>query len=739
VSAGTEDTLPSRTTILSLARLVGDRVVVLHPPSGKGLSGQDVDCAVSDLDPSWPLRLERGWRLCRFLQHDICSWSWILQRDGVFLHLDTMADPRGFGRDGFPTTLIDDVNTIEASPGLQAAYLAVKRVRKLIREEAEWARIGRLAAEDWASFRSRLNVIAGSRLGQLLYDSVREGRALDDQQFRRARTLQLLRRFRTPSRAIMGLLLQTRRAIYRLTHPTGWVVLLVGADGSGKSTLARTLVEGLSEVFRREARFHWRPGLLPRPGGLLGRGEPDPTRPHSRPPHGPLLSCALLVYYWLDFFVGGWLNTWRFRLTTALVVTERGWWDLAVDPRRYRLNVPPGLVRVLGSLLPHPDMAFVLEAPTRLLRARKAELPEQELGRQQAAWREALPPAVPAIALDTSLPIDPLAQKAGRETLRLLEKRATSRLAAGWAEVRRRGDTRWWLPRGPREVAAKGLSIYNPVTIPGRAAWEAARLVARGGGFRLLPRGEAPPLAVREALAAQVPRRGMLAVGRANHPDRYLAAILDQEGSCRGIAKVATELGGIETLRKEAEAIELFGSSLSPPLSAPHILAKEPGLLILEAVASRPRLRSWRLEADVAKGLGLLFRSNVQEEGGIRGPAHGDCAPWNLLQTDHGWVLVDWEAATVDAPPFYDLFHYLIQGHTLLRRPSWNALLRGFFHGEGWVGDAVGAYAEGAEVPAAEAPGFLEAYLRTSRSRMEAAGERAGGKIRLRLLRQLAR
>jgi hypothetical protein len=545
------------------------------------------------------------------------------------------------------------------------------------------------------------------------------------------------RRFRTPSRAAAALWLQTFRVLDRVTHPTGWSVLIVGPDGSGKSTLARALVEGLAGVFRRDATFHWRPAVLPRPGAVLGKAGPDATRPHARPPHGRLMSLALVAYYWLDFLVGGWVRTWSVRLRTGLVVTERGWWDLAVDPRRYRLTVSPALVRALGRLLPHPDVVFVLEAPSDLLLQRKAELPQDDIDRQQAAWRKNLPRNVPAMLLDVSSPAPDVAEKMLEEALRLLESRAARRLGSGWHEVRRNAGTRWWLPRGRRKVANASLSIYQPVTVRGRGAWEAARLGARAGGFRLLSRGEAPPLPVREALAPYLPRRATVAVSKANHPGRYTAAILESEGSCRGIAKVATEPVGVEALRREAEAIDMFGSLLPPPLSAPRILAKDPGVLLLEPVAWRPQPRPWRLEAEVANGLGVFFRATGPRDKTVEGLAHGDCAPWNLLQTRRGWVLVDWEAATSNAPPFYDLCHYLIQGHTLLRRPSWDELRKGFLDGVGWIGTLVKAYADGAGVNAEEAPIFLESYLRTTRARMEAEDQLAGVIDRSRLLQDL--
>jgi Phosphotransferase enzyme family len=48
---------------------------------------------------------------------------------------------------------------------------------------------------------------------------------------------------------------------------------------------------------------------------------------------------------------------------------------------------------------------------------------------------------------------------------------------------------------------------------------------------------------------------------------------------------------------------------------------------------------------------------------------HGDLAPWNILPTDSGLVLVDWEDGRFEEDPLFDLAHYVIRSGALLR--SW--------------------------------------------------------------------
>jgi hypothetical protein len=90
----------------------------------------------------------------------------------------------------------------------------------------------------------------------------------------------------------------------------GRFILLVGPDGSGKSTLGGRLVEELTNRFEGTRQLHWRPTLLPQAGAFLGRSVGDTSSPHAKEPHGRILSTLVLLYYWLDFFLGGWLKTW---------------------------------------------------------------------------------------------------------------------------------------------------------------------------------------------------------------------------------------------------------------------------------------------------------------------------------------------------------------------------------------------------------------------------------------------
>jgi energy-coupling factor transporter ATP-binding protein EcfA2 len=720
--------------------LIGERVVLFHGPSLEEghLSGSDIDCGVIGLDPQWPLRMPSEWRLCQYLQYDLNGWFWAIERQGQVINLDTLDDVRGLGRDAFRTGMLEK-EELHPSPSLRAAYLTAKRLRKGVSTVEEWARISTLARQDRAGYAKILEEVVGPALSASLADVVLAGSIPGPKMASRVRRGRFRRRFGSPAQFAWAVGFGARRRLYRVLSPTGFFVLLAGPDGTGKSTLAQMLPSLVSGTFRRTRAFHWRPDVLPRPGRLIGREEADPQTPHARSPHGPILSTALLGYFWLDSFLGGWLRLWPLRVRTGMIVAERGWWDAAVDPHRYRLASPPWAVRALGFFLLRPDLVLLLQTPPDVILERKSELSREEIERQALAWGSVLPADVPVVRLDASRPADEVAKEARERILRMLERRAISRLGAGWARLPSRSSSTRVIPRGPKDAARAGLMIYHPVTTEGRIAWEASRFGAAVGALRFLPRAEPPPRSVRQILAPHIPRRGTLAVAKANYEGRFIALIIDEDGRCSGVAKVATDDDGAAKLESEGGSIERFRGHLHPPLAAPAILERSPGLLLLEPVAWRPRWRAWRLDQNVAGAMGAFFRSSRATNSDLVGGAHGDWAPWNMLWTGGDWVLIDWEEASDTAPPFHDLCHFLVQSHALLGRPTLPELLRGFQNGDGWVGSALRSYAREADVRPAHGESFLVSYLQATEAsvRVGRKSEAAGLAARRTLLARL--
>ena len=178
----------------------------------------------------------------------------------------------------------------------------------------------------------------------------------------------------------------------------GLTVALIGPDGCGKSTVAQAVVNTLRHVYLTAdpKRLHLRPGFLPPLRDLLrpSRWRQDPhasspnTSPHEQAPDGSVGSLARLLYYASDYVVGHYSTVApHARWKRSLVVFERYYYDLIVDPKRMRIDMPDGVAKALLPWIPKPDVVLLLDAPPEMIHARKPELPPYEVARQIKAYR----------------------------------------------------------------------------------------------------------------------------------------------------------------------------------------------------------------------------------------------------------------------------------------------------------------------------------------------------------------
>ena len=196
-----------------------------------------------------------------------------------------------------------------------------------------------------------------------------------------------LKRFRRHYFTLGRVLLSIKRFLYRIKHPVGMTVALLGPDGSGKTTLAKETMRLLSRSFHGQKLFYWRPGLLKQPGVAFRLREeinlgtnPDP---HGHEPEHPLKSLFRFLYYLIDFTLGYWLKVWPLKVRKHLCVFDRYYYDVLVDPFRYNFSLPEWLLKFCSYLVPRPDLVAVLDSPLELLYERKKELGKEELQRQK--------------------------------------------------------------------------------------------------------------------------------------------------------------------------------------------------------------------------------------------------------------------------------------------------------------------------------------------------------------------
>jgi thymidylate kinase len=218
------------------------------------------------------------------------------------------------------------------------------------------------------------------------------------------------------------------RRLHRLRRPTGLTVAFLGPDGSGKSSVIADVAAATAPAFRRVAIQHLRPRLLP---GSVSSAVPS-TVPHERPARGWLSSAAKLFYFFADYTVGYLFKVYPLRSRSTLVLFDRYYHDLLVDPRRYRYGARLRPARWLARLVPEPDLWLLLDAPADVVAARKRELTPVETARQREAYRH-LALRRRRLVLDAARPFEEVVSAATHAILDAQACRTVARLSADLA------------------------------------------------------------------------------------------------------------------------------------------------------------------------------------------------------------------------------------------------------------------------------------------------------------------
>jgi thymidylate kinase len=72
----------------------------------------------------------------------------------------------------------------------------------------------------------------------------------------------------------------------------------------------------------------------------------------------------------------------------ALLICDRYYHDLLIDSIRYRYGGPMWVAKLIGKLMPQPDLWVLLDAPVEVLQTRKQEVSWEESERQRQAYKD---------------------------------------------------------------------------------------------------------------------------------------------------------------------------------------------------------------------------------------------------------------------------------------------------------------------------------------------------------------
>jgi hypothetical protein len=747
------------------AELAGKAVrhVFLHSLDGEHDSDVDVVVDRAGLDVVDTLvRCGRLGRLVQRLDYDVpwCRFYVIETPEPQprFRKLDVVADPFGIGRySDAPAVALAHAEKrdglSEPSPAAQCLYLAVKRSRKRMYSRPQTESLRQAYALDPDGAAELLESHLGNA-GSALAEALRADQALAAPLHEVERKLKRLDR--TGPRLARRAGYEAIRTIRRAVRPTGLVVCLAGPDGAGKSMLAGALETAALGPFRRTERRHLGPGLLPPPGRLLGRSPGDFSQPHSRAPSGPVGSVARIAYLAADA-LAGWLPRMALpRVRSTLVVLERGWNDLQVDPRRYRLSTGTALARIVGRALPKPDLTLLLAAPADVIAARKDELTTSEIAGQLDRWRELGGQTGAFVEIDASEGEDSVVEQALNAIGDHLAARAGElsqfapavRCLGGshahgtpYSVVRGGGRVRWLLPRrlGAPGPAAAGL--YRAGTVRHALGATALEVVQRVGGLGVSRVVLDETVGVAPELAAVLGLDHVeLAVLLPTDPARTSRVVVAALRAGRPVALAKVAPAGSGELERELRVLLRLESVPLASIETPRLIASfvwcgldvlVTTLVPIRGSTSRPlgQVEEQAL-VDLAHARSELLPAVGAEDGWL---VHGDFSGWNSARIgSRTLALWDWEWAHAGLP-LEDYFHWQTQRLVHFGKGSGDALVRAALSPD----KRLRTLCARIDVEPQEAAPSLAASLATRIDRLSAGGNEAELRLNRELLTRL--
>lgn len=742
------------TTALQAA---GVNFVFLH--EDQNTLGGDIDIAVQRnhlTAVESVMRLGSLGRLVQRLHYDI-PWSktYILEspdQDWSFWQIDVVCDPFGVGRLGrAPYVALGHVEFKNglpcASPAAQTLYLAAKRATKGIRGAADISALVDAYNGDPYGATKLLETTYGEA-GSLLAQTLRRPRPRVDTIVLALREVRhSIARSRTrPDRFVLGAAHRTRRVFGRIRNPTGLVVTLAGPDGAGKSALLNELTSLPPGPFKRFDSFHFTPGVLPPPSSLIRRPRAESTGPHARTASGLIGSAARIAYLALDNALGWLPRAYGPAARTSLVIVERGWRDMTVDRRRYRLapKTPEWLIGGFAKLLPKAHLTLVLTAPPEVIHSRKPELPVSEIERQTTLWKSlaasdarhfaVVPTETHEQARRAALGAikDSLADRYGR-----LQSFSTAFGALGAPHVRgtdysvlTAGNVpRWVLPRGIGRHGPRHFRLYRPATARHSLGEHALELHQRLGGrwaqhIRVdlsegIARAIAERLSVTDvALAVQLPtasrREGSRCVMSVTSRNTVIA-----------VAKVASRADAGELVR-EAQFLKSLERAEFRVMLIPRLLAMfetDSLSVLLQTPLETGGLTARRLGAVEESALVDLAHLEHLVDASVPGTGtkwvHGDYCGWNTAQTADGRLAVwDWEWLHRGCP-LEDWFYWHVQRLLHFGRGSLEDIVATALK----PSEALRVFSARVATSPEAAPDALAAVLRVGLTRLNPRGE----------------
>ena len=123
----------------------------------------------------------------------------------------------------------------------------------------------------------------------------------------------------------------------------------------------------------------------------------------------------------LDWNLCYWLRLSHRRAKNTVLIFDRYYHDLLVDPTRSRFRGPQWLVGLASIFIRKPDLWILLDAPAEVLQSRKAEVSAAESSRQRAAYLDLVKNFKNSVVVDAAQPLPAVVAQVNSAVLRTWE------------------------------------------------------------------------------------------------------------------------------------------------------------------------------------------------------------------------------------------------------------------------------------------------------------------------------
>ncbi|WP_322806322.1 hypothetical protein [Thermanaerothrix sp.] len=384
-------------------------------------------------------------------------------------------------------------------------------------------------------------------------------------------------------------------------NSNGLFVVVLGSDGTIKRMLIQNLQRELRGTFKDIVYFHFMPRLLRRGG----EGKPV-TNPHGKPPRSCFLSILKLIYYWLDFNLGYLFKVRPALKKSALVLFDRYFDDLLIDPKRYRYGGPMALASLLQRFTPRPSMWLLLDVPEEVIFQRKQEVSLREINRQRKTYRQLAFELPNAVLLDATLSVAETTAQAQDAILSYLKAHASTHQRFGFGKLERNaleyldlslgakseqdGQPFYYLglpngrgfllPATTPKIAAAGLTIYTPQKKRTKLTKSFLKsCIYLGIANLILPRYHLNITALYKELQNVFKKDNIslsVSLGFFGPHRKPVIMVMDERGNALGYVKVGWNEPSRRLVENEVHAIQELAKFKTPKLILPQIAAFRP-------------------------------------------------------------------------------------------------------------------------------------------------------------------